>query len=70
MGHPPIDQQITFIYTHDLTISAQFYENVIGLALWIDQGSCRIYQVTDSAFIGVCQVRKSVKNSPNQDRKY
>jgi catechol 2,3-dioxygenase-like lactoylglutathione lyase family enzyme len=42
---PPIEKQITFLYTNDLTTSAQFYEDKLGLELWLDQGSCRIYSV-------------------------
>lgn len=55
MERPPIDQQITFLYTHDLTVSSDFYERVLGLTLWLDQGTCRIYQVCDEAFVGICQ---------------
>jgi catechol 2,3-dioxygenase-like lactoylglutathione lyase family enzyme len=52
---PAIDQQITFLYTHDLGASAAFYEQVMGLPLWRDQGTCRIYHVTGQSYIGICQ---------------
>jgi hypothetical protein len=39
MTNPPIDQQITFLYTPDLTSTSQFYENVMGLPLALDQGT-------------------------------
>jgi len=69
MTHPPIDQQITFIYTHDLQTSADFYENTLGLTLWRDQGSCRIYTVKpDFAYIGVCQVGEHSKGKVETDR--
>jgi catechol 2,3-dioxygenase-like lactoylglutathione lyase family enzyme len=55
MSRPPIDQQVTFLYTADLTATARFYEEALGLRLVLDQGTCRIYQVTGSAFIGFCQ---------------
>lgn len=55
MTYPPIDQQVTFLYTHDLEATARFYEEVLGLALALDQGSCRIYHVAGSAFLGFCQ---------------
>jgi catechol 2,3-dioxygenase-like lactoylglutathione lyase family enzyme len=55
MSHPSIDQQNTFLYSHNLTISAQFYEEVMGLSLWKDQGSCRIYQVASDGYLGICQ---------------
>jgi catechol 2,3-dioxygenase-like lactoylglutathione lyase family enzyme len=46
---PEITQQITFLYTNDLTASADFYGRILGLPLWLDQGTCRIYQVCDTA---------------------
>jgi catechol 2,3-dioxygenase-like lactoylglutathione lyase family enzyme len=55
MTHPPIDQQITFLYTRDLQKTAHFYEEVMELPLVVDQGTCRIYRITDSAYVGFCQ---------------
>lgn len=52
---PTIEQQVTFLYTRDLAATAQFYEEVMGLSLVLDQGSCRIYQVSRDAFVGFCQ---------------
>lgn len=52
----PISQQITFLYTQDITKTAPFYEDVLGLALVLDQGGCRIYRVMDgTAYVGICQ---------------
>jgi catechol 2,3-dioxygenase-like lactoylglutathione lyase family enzyme len=51
----PLDHQITFFYTRDLSATAHFYENMMGLTLSRDQGDCRIYHVTHSAYIGFCQ---------------
>lgn len=53
--HLPIDQHITFLRVRDLAASAAFYEDALGLALALDQGACRIYRLTDSAFLGICQ---------------
>ena len=51
-----VDSQITFLYTDDLERSARFYEDVLGLELALDQGSCRIYQVIGTkAYFGICQ---------------
>lgn len=51
-----IDAQITFVYCDDLERSARFYEDVLGLDLALDQGSCRIYRmIASSAYIGICQ---------------
>ena len=54
MSHPCIDQQITFLYTRDLEVTAHFYQVVLGLSLVLDQGTCRIYQVTSDAYLGIC----------------
>ncbi len=55
MSHPAIEQQVTFLYTRDLDESAQFYEEVMGLELVLDQGACRIYHVCDQGYLGICQ---------------
>jgi catechol 2,3-dioxygenase-like lactoylglutathione lyase family enzyme len=55
MTAPPIDQQITFVYTRDLERSARFYAEVLGLELVLDQGACRIFRVAGEGFLGVCR---------------
>jgi catechol 2,3-dioxygenase-like lactoylglutathione lyase family enzyme len=55
MHTPTIDQQVTFLYCRDLETTARFYQDTLGLRLVLDQGSCRIYRVTESAFVGFCQ---------------
>ena len=52
---PPFTQQVTFLATSDLGSTASFYENVLGLKLALDQGSCRIYRVGPAAFVGFCE---------------
>lgn len=54
MTPPPIDQQVTFIYTPDLARSARFYAEVLGLEEVLDQGACRIFRVAAEGFLGVC----------------
>jgi catechol 2,3-dioxygenase-like lactoylglutathione lyase family enzyme len=69
-GRHPIEQQITFLYTRDLAATAHFYEQVLGLPLWLDQGTCRIYHVAGSALLGFCQ-RDALPASlagPGEDR--
>lgn len=61
---PQIDQQITFFYTHDLNASTEFYEQKLGLELWLDQGTCRIYSVTGSGYLGLCQASETSILSP------
>ena len=57
MPRPPT-QQVTFIYVRDLAEADRFYGQTLGFNLALDQGSCRIYQVTPTAFIGVCTGKK------------
>ena len=60
---PQIDQQITFLYTADLLETTAFYEDVMGLSLVLDQGSCRIYRVGGDSFLGFCQ-REEAPDKP------
>jgi catechol 2,3-dioxygenase-like lactoylglutathione lyase family enzyme len=53
--HPPIEQQITFLYTKNLAATANFYEEIMGLTLVLDQGSCRIYATGSISFLGFCE---------------
>lgn len=55
MSHPVIEQQVTFLYTRDLPKTAVFYEQVMGLKLVLDQGGCKIYEVSSTGFLGFCQ---------------
>jgi catechol 2,3-dioxygenase-like lactoylglutathione lyase family enzyme len=57
------DQQITFLYTADLAATARFYEEMLGLPLALDQGDCRIYQVSRDGLLGFCQ-RASAPQQP------
>ena len=63
MSRPPISQQITFVYSNDLELSSQFYEQTMGFTLWLDQGTCRIYQVSADGYIGVCAVSEASKGT-------
>ncbi len=64
--HPQIEQQVTFFYTHDLNASTEFYEQKLGLELWLDQGSCRIYTVSGSGYLGLCQASEISTPSPEK----
>ena len=50
-----IDSHIVFFGTIDLSGTANFYEETLGLTLALDQGKCRIYRVAGEAYIGFCQ---------------
>ncbi|MBD2727789.1 VOC family protein [Nostoc sp. FACHB-892] len=65
--HPQIGQQITFFYTHNLNASIKFYEEMLGFELWLDQGTCRIYTVSSSGYLGLCQTSEiSTPSADNQ----
>jgi len=50
-----IDSHIVFLGTADLRKTADFYEQTLGLALALDQGTCRIYRVARAAYLGFCE---------------
>ena len=52
---PSIDQQVTFLHTADLQATAHYYEVILALPLVLDQGVCRIYQVSRDGFVGFCE---------------
>ena len=54
---PPIAQQVTWVYTHDLAAAARFYAETLALEPVLDQGLCRIYRTGSSSFVGVCASR-------------
>lgn len=44
---------IVFFYYRDLERARRFYEDAIGLTLAVDQGFCRIYRISPTAFVGL-----------------
>lgn len=65
MQKPSISEQITFLYTPDLEKTADFYEKTLGLSLWKDQGTCRIYQVSSDGYLGFCQSDAAEREHPD-----
>jgi len=51
--NPGIDMSIVFIYFNDLARAMNFYEDVLGFTLVIDQGWTKIYQSSTSGYIGL-----------------
>ena len=51
----PFDSTVNFYYTDNLDQTAQFWEEVVGLPLILDQGTCRIYQVSGDGYLGFCE---------------
>jgi len=60
----PFPQQVTWVYTEDLDDTAGFYAGVVGLTQVFDQGTCRIFQVTPTSFLGVCRARPGRQVEP------
>ena len=59
---PPIEQQVSFFFARDLAATAKFYEQVLELPLVLDQGSCRIYRVSEDSFLGFCERAEAPEN--------
>jgi catechol 2,3-dioxygenase-like lactoylglutathione lyase family enzyme len=55
MNTPQVSQHITFLHAQDLAATQHFYVDLLGLELARDQGTCLIFRVTESAFIGFCK---------------
>ena len=54
MPKPPIEEQITWVYTHDLPATVNFYGVQLGLEVVKDEGSAKIFAASTTARIGVC----------------
>ncbi len=50
----PPEALITFLPVRDLNATHQFYGEILGLSLTLDQGTCRIYRIASSAFVAFC----------------
>jgi catechol 2,3-dioxygenase-like lactoylglutathione lyase family enzyme len=55
VGLNSFEQQVTFLLVTDLERSTEFYRDVLGLEVVLDQGDCRILRITDTAFLGICE---------------
>ena len=62
MPRPETDNTlaITFFYYRDLPQAMQFYEDVLGLSLAIDQGWCKIYEICPGAHVGLVDETKGM----------
>ena len=58
------DQQVTFLYVRDLEKSCAFYGEMLGLPLFLDQGSVRIFRTSRSSFLGVGQSNEERPSTP------
>ena len=51
---PKISHGITFTYTDDLEESSTFFREIMELDFVVDQGSCHIFRLSGTSFLGVC----------------
>jgi len=56
------DKMITFVYYRDLAKGIDFYEKVLGFSRIIDQGWCKIYQISDSGYLGIVDESRGMQN--------
>ena len=52
-SNPGVSINITFIYFRDLPCAERFYGETLGFPLAIDQGWCKIFQVSPTGHIGL-----------------
>ena len=67
MPHLPVSANLIFFYYNDLPKAMDFYENILGLSLVVDQGFCKIYQITAQSFVGLVDAESGThKPSPTK----
>lgn len=54
-------QQITFLHSNNLDSTLYFYSEILGLNLVRDQGTCLIFEVTNTAYLGFCEHIEQIK---------
>lgn len=57
------DGFIVFLGVTDFSKVHRFYSDILNCPLVIDQGTCRIYQISSKAFVGFC-LHLDVKTDP------
>jgi len=55
MPESGFSQQITFLHSNDLEATRHFYSKILGMNLVRDQGTCLIFRVTETAYLGFCE---------------
>lgn len=56
------EKLITFIYYKDLQKGIDFYGDVLGFPLEIDQGWSKIYRVSEAGYVGIVDEKKGMQN--------
>ena len=63
MNRPPIAQNVTWVYTADIDGTARFYGETLGLEQVLDQGLCRIFRASGTAF-ALCSATSPSRDTP------
>jgi len=61
--HLDIQANLVFLYYKDLAKSQDFYENVLGLDLAADYGFAKIYQISQTSFVGLVDEKEGMHKS-------
>jgi hypothetical protein len=59
------DSGVTFIYYNDLEYGAEFIKKVLDLPLIMDQGFAKVYQINQTAFLGIVKNKDDIKYNGN-----
>lgn len=63
MPESGFSQQITFLHSANLDNTRHFYSENLGLNLVRDQGTCIIFEITKTAYIGFCEHIEQIQAS-------
>lgn len=62
----PLGQaSITWLYYKDVPAAMRFYEDILGLALTVDQGWAKVYQTSPTSFLGLVDETKGMHRASN-----
>ena len=61
-----IQANVIFLYYRDVPAAQRFYEDILGLALTVDQGFAKIYQVSPTSFIGLVDEAQGLHRASEQ----
>lgn len=56
---------ITFLYYNDFEYGSKFIEEVFKLTLVMDQGWAKVYQINETAFLGIVDLSKKTEYKGN-----
>ena len=55
-----VQANIVWLYYRDVPAAQRFYEDTIGLALVVDQGFAKVYQVSPTSFVGLVDEKQGL----------